>query len=111
MCIRDRADGGGQRIAFVVPSSFTRDSVPHPTDPQITIREEPGQRLAVLRYSGRWTEARFREQERLLQGWIAGRGLVTTGPAIYARYNAPFVPWPLRRNEVLIPISEAPARR
>ena len=37
-----------------------------------------------------------------LQAWIARRGLKSLGPSIYARYNAPFVPWPLRRNEVLI---------
>lgn len=104
-------DGTGQRVAFVVPSSFTRDTVPQPSDPQVVIREEPAQRLAVLRYSGRWTEARFREHERKLRDWIARRALTATGPAIYARYNAPFVPWPLRRNEVLIPVGGTPASR
>jgi hypothetical protein len=103
------ADGGGQQIAFVVPSTFSRDSVPRPTDPQVTIREEPARRLAVLRYSGRWTEARFREHEKKLLAWVAGRGLKPLGPSIYARYNAPFVPWPLRRNEVLIPVGDTAA--
>ena len=105
------AEGGGQLIAFVVPSSFTRDNVPQPTDSQVAIREEPARRLAVLRYSGRWTEARFREQEQRLLGWITSKSLKATGPTIYARYNAPFVPWPLRRNEVLIPVAESAASR
>lgn len=105
------AENGGHRIAFIVPAQFTRDTVPQPSDSQVVIREEPAQKLAVLRYSGRWTEARFRDHERRLQAWIAGRKLVATGPAIYARYNAPFVPWPLRRNEVLIPVGEASAVR
>jgi hypothetical protein len=104
-------DGGDQLVAFVVPSSFTRASVPQPSDPQVAIREEPARRLAVLRYSGRWTERRFREQEQRLLDWIGRRSLKATGPAIYARYNAPFVPWPLRRNEVLIPVDGVPASR
>lgn len=105
------ADGGDQLVAFVVPSSFTRASVPQPSDPQVAIREEPARRLAVLRYSGRWTETRFREHEQRLIEWIGRHSLKATGPAIYARYNAPFVPWPLRRNEVLIPVAESTASR
>jgi len=102
---QDAAEGGGQRIAFIVPREFTRDSVPQPTDAQVRIREQPAQRLAVLRYSGRWTEARYRDAERQLVDWITRKGLKATGASIYARYNAPFVPWPLRRNEVLIPVT------
>jgi hypothetical protein len=109
--VRQAPADGGQRVAFVVPSDFTRDRVPQPSDPQVVIREEPAQRLAVLRYSGRWTEKRFREHEQQLRAWIAARGLVASGPAIYARYNAPFVPWPLRRNEVLIPVGASPGQR
>ena len=106
-----QAEGGGEQVAFIVPAQFTRDTVPRPVDSQVQIREEPARRLAVLRYSGRWTEARFRDHERQLRTWISGRGLAATGPAIYARYNAPFVPWPLRRNEVLIPVGDEAARR
>ena len=29
-----------------------------------------------------------------------------SGAAIWARYNPPFMPWFLRRNEVLIPVQE-----
>ena len=105
---QDAVEGGGQRIAFVVPAAFSRDSVPRPNDPSVTIREEPARRLAVLRYSGRWTEERFHDHERKLQQWIARRGLVASGPTVYARYNAPFIPWPMRRNEVLIPVATAP---
>lgn len=105
------AEAGGHRIAFIVPASFTRDSVPQPTDPQVSIREEPARRLAVMRYSGRWTEARFKEHEKQLLDWIGRKSLKAAGPSIYARYNAPFVPWPLRRNEVLIPVVEPTASR
>ena len=104
------ADQGGYRVAFVVPSQYTRETVPAPTDPAVQIREVPARLTASLRYSGRWTEERYREHEQQLHQWIAARGLVETGPPILARYNPPFMPWFLRRNEVLIPVERAAGR-
>lgn len=107
--VRQEGDAAsGFRVAFIVPAEFTRDTVPEPTDPQVKIREVPAQRMAVVKYSGRWTEKNYREHEAKLLTWIAGRGLAVTGPPVYARYNAPFVPWPMRRNEVMMPVAAPP---
>ena len=38
------------------------------------------------------------------------RELVTRGDAVLARYNPPFTPWFMRRNEVLIPVAGQPKR-
>jgi SOUL heme-binding protein len=106
--VRQEGDAaGGFRVAFVVPAEFARATVPEPNDPLVTIHEVPEQRMAVLRYSGRWTEKNYREHETLLRKWMAERGLAAAGPPVYARYNAPFVPWPMRRNEVLVPVAAA----
>ncbi len=104
---QEAGEAGSQRVAFVVPAEFSRATVPVPGDPQISIREQPAQRVAALRYSGRWTEANYRDRERSLRDWMSRRGLKAAGPAVYARYNAPFVPWPLRRNEVMVPVEPA----
>jgi hypothetical protein len=110
--VRQEGDAaGGFRVAFVVPAEFSLATVPEPNDPLVTIREVPEQRMAVLRYSGRWTENNYREHEALLRQWIAERGLAAAGPPVYARYNAPFIPWPMRRNEVLIPVTGATLNR
>ena len=58
----------------------------------------------ALRYSGRWSESLYREKEALLLREVTRRGLLVSGAPVYARYNAPFVPWPWRRNEVLVPV-------
>jgi hypothetical protein len=43
-----------------------------------------------------------------LRAWLLGQGIVPEGEAEFAFYDAPMVPGPLRRNEVLIPVAAAP---
>ena len=104
--VEQRGEGADFRVGFVVPRQFDRDSVPQPTDPRIEIRAVPARRVAAWRYTGRWTEANFREHEALLRERIAQRGLepLPGAGAIIARYDPPFMVWFLRRNEVLIPV-------
>lgn len=103
---------GVYRVGFIVPRKFTRETVPRPIDPRVSIREVPARTVAVWRYSGRWTEDNFREHERELRALLARKGLRAESgdSAIIARYDAPFMPWFMRRNEVLIPLS-APVTR
>jgi hypothetical protein len=109
--VEQAREGGVYRVAFVVPRKYDRDTVPQPTDPRVRIREVPARSIAVWRYSGRWTEENFREHERELRGKLAALGLKAEpgDSAIIARYDAPFMPWFMRRNEVLIPVTEPAA--
>jgi hypothetical protein len=104
------ADGDAYRVAFTLPATYTLKTAPKPIDPTVQIREVPAQLIASWRYTGRWTESNYRDSEKLLREQIAKRGLVIRGEPILARYNAPFTPWFMRRNEVMIPV-EAPPRR
>ena len=98
------ADADGYRVAFVVPAKYTRETVPRPLDPSIEIREVPGQLVAAWRYTGRWTAANYRENEAFLRARMQARSLVAAGPPVLARYDPPFMPAFLRRNEILIPV-------
>jgi hypothetical protein len=60
--------------------------------------------MAAIRYSGTWSEAGYEENEALLEEFIEKRALIKAGEPVWARYDPPFMPWFLRRNEVLIPI-------
>lgn len=92
-------------ISFMMPKSYSLTTLPQPQDTSITLRQVPAQRMAVLRYSGMWNEKNDLSQERELTAWMAKMGLTPTGNTIWARYNPPFTPWFLRRNEVMIPIN------
>lgn len=99
--------GGEWRITFLMPSSYTLQTLPEPLDPKVQIKEVPGRHLAAVTYSGTWSQTRYEEHKALLVEWMAAQGLKPIGEPVWARYNPPFTPWFLRRNEILIPV-EAP---
>jgi hypothetical protein len=91
-------------IKFVMPSSWTIQSLPVPSDRRVVIREVHPARLAVIRYSGFWSEANYRTHLEELNAGIRREHLTAIGDPIWARYDPPFMPWFFRRNEILIPI-------
>ena len=104
------ADGRAFLVAFTLPAGYTLATAPKPRDASIRIREVPRQLVACWRYSGRWTLANYRDSETLLRERIKSRGLIARGEPVLARYNPPFTPWFMRRNEVLIPVVQSASR-
>ncbi len=99
----------GYAVSFVVPSSYTPETVPQPSDPRVAIRQVPGRTVAVLRFAGRWSDATYaRQVERLLDA-LAALGLEPEGEPEFARYNGPFTLPFLRRNEIIVPVPGMPA--
>jgi effector-binding domain-containing protein len=92
-------------VSFTMPTSYTLETLPAPDDPQITLRLVPARRMAAVRYSGLWSEKNYLQNRSELESWIRERGLTVTGDPVWARYNPPFTPWFLRRNEILIPVA------
>lgn len=96
---------GQWAVSFMMPAAYTMDTLPAPVDPRIALRQVPARRVAAVRYSGFWSEAKYLLHKEKLAQWIAANGLAASGEPIWARYNAPFTLWFLRRNEVLIPVT------
>jgi hypothetical protein len=94
-------------IQFVMPAKWTLDSLPKPNDKSVVIREVPAARFAVIRYSGFWSRSRYEDQLKKLQSGMQREHLRASGSPLWARYDPPFMPWFLRRNEILIPVSAA----
>jgi hypothetical protein len=94
------APGGGHLIQFVLPKGVTLDTAPEPLDPRVKLRQEPARQWAAIRYSGTWSQANYDEHLALLRVALVKEGVATEGEPLLARYNAPFTPWFLRRNEI-----------
>jgi hypothetical protein len=95
----------GWTVTFTMPSSLTMKSLPVPDDARVRLREVPARRVAAVRFSGTWGAERFEDVARKLVADAKAAGLdPAPAPPVFARYNPPWTPWFLRRNEVLIPL-------
>jgi hypothetical protein len=92
-------------VGFVMPAGETLETLPQPKDAGVSLREVPEELAAVVRYSGRWTESGYREHVAELEDAVAQAGLTVTGPPRWARFDPPWKPWFLRRNEVVLPVA------
>jgi hypothetical protein len=98
-------DGAGRwTVQFMMPSSYTLDTLPKPNDPAIHFRVEPARTAAVLSFSGVAREGNYRERTAQLTRWISAKGLTAEGPAVLAQYDPPWTPWFMRRNEVMVTV-------
>ena len=88
-------------VAFYMPNKMSFEETPKPKDKRITIKKVPARKMIAIKFSGRSTDSNIYEHEKELLNYIKKNDISTTGDAIYAFYSAPFVPWFLRRNEVL----------
>jgi hypothetical protein len=98
--VTQSAADGGYRVQFVLPKSVTLTSAPEPTDARVTLREVPASRVAVIRYSGLWSQANQDEHLALLEAALKAEGQAWTGEPTLSRYNPPWTPWFMRRNEI-----------
>lgn len=102
--LADRTERGQWRTRFVMPATYTLDSLPEP-DSGVHTAAIPARRLAAIRFSGTAGDEALADHERQLRAWLAQHGYKVDGPAEYAFYNSPFVAPPLRHNEVLVAVA------
>lgn len=98
------AGGNNWVTRFVMPAHFTRDTLPEPGE-GIRIATLPARRVAAIRFAGLADEAMLAEREAQLRSWVGAKKFIAAGDIERAFYNAPFIPGPARRTELLIPIA------
>ena len=92
---------GSNLVQFVTPPHFTTQTLQVPDDARVRTREIPQQLAAAVRFSGRRTRNGFEERAVALRQALVAAGLRPAGPVRYARFNPPWTPRFLRRNEVV----------
>ena len=92
-------------IQFMMPSTYTLETLPEPLDPAVSFRVVPARRVAAHTYSGTWSASRYVEHLATLRAALAVAGLAAVGEPTWARYDPPFMPWFLRTNEILLELA------
>jgi len=103
--VLQQVSGEENIISFVMPAGMTLENLPVPNSSKVVLREVPEQLMAVSRFSGRWTKALAQKQLAELESEIVEHGLAQIGSPRFARFDPPWTPWFMRRNEIQIPIA------
>ena len=90
----------GYLVQFVLPKGVTLETAPEPLDSRVTIREVPAQRVAAITFSGCWSQDNYQRHLGQLTSGLTAAGLRWKGEPVYSRYDAPWTPWFMRRNEI-----------
>jgi hypothetical protein len=98
--VTQAASPQGFLVQFVLPKGVTLESAPEPLDSRVKIREVPGAKVAAVRFSGFWSEDNYQRHLAQLTTGLQAAGLRWKGEPVYSRYDAPWTPWFLRRNEI-----------
>jgi hypothetical protein len=102
---RQNLEGANRwRVQFVMPSKYTLATLPRPNNPAVALRELPGQRTAVLRFSGFMNEAKVEGKAQELLAWLKARGMRAVGPPRLLRYDPPWTLPFMRRHEVVFDV-------
>lgn len=92
-------------VSFVLPAGRDLANYPVPTDQRVSLRAVPAETAAAIRWSGRWTASNVERRSQELRRVIAEAGWQISGEPRWARFDPPWKPPFLRRNEIVIPVS------
>ena len=98
---------GDWTVQFIMPSAYTLDTLPTPNDSRVRLRVLPPARFAVVKFSGLAHDPDIRTKTMELAAFTAAKKLPVIGAASLARYNPPWTPWFMRRNELMVPLNSA----
>lgn len=102
--IQEPKEDATHLVRFVLPEGFSERSVPMPLSDRVKVISVHEHLAAVRVFGGSWNEFRFRHEGDLLMAAITREGLEPVGELYWSRFDPPWKPGFLKRNEVAIRI-------
>lgn len=100
-------DSGAVRMAFYLPSAYGPETAPEPTEADVELVTEPRRTVAVDRFSWYAPDWRVERRSRKLRSTLEAEGIEPIGEPALLRYNDPWTPPFMRRNELAIEVAGA----
>ena len=91
-------------MSFVMPAGIKREETPDLLDSRVRIVTIKERDIAVIRFSGYAPKEDADAATSRLQDGLKNEGILTVGEPFLMRYDSPWTPGFLRRNEVAIEI-------
>lgn len=102
--VRTDPGDGPVTMAFFLPESYTLETAPEPSHPDVELVEEPERTVAARQFSWFPTPGRTRRLERALLETLRSSDVEPVGRPVLLQYNDPWTPPFMRRNEVVVEI-------
>jgi hypothetical protein len=102
----DAAQDDDIRMAFYLPPEYDPETAPVPTDPAVRLVVEPPKTVAATRFSWFATNRRVARQRRTLLSTLEAHDVDPRGEPFLLRYDDPWTPPFMRRNEVAVEVIE-----
>jgi hypothetical protein len=102
--VTQQGDGSTWRVRFIMPSSYTMETLPKPHNPAVKLKEIAAKRYAVIRFSGMADEDSLKSRTKELNAFVSAKKLTPLSEPTYAFYNPPWTLPFLRRNEVMVEV-------
>jgi DNA gyrase inhibitor GyrI len=102
--VTQTSDGKSWVVRFVMPASYTLQTLPKPSNNAVRLKELPKSRFVVVRFSGLAGAQSLKKHTAELESFISAHTLKAKSAPIYAFFNPPWTLPFLRRNEVMIEI-------
>ena len=93
-----------ERMSFILPEGLTPEEAPTPDGQSIDFTRVTARRLATLQFSWLTTTERVEAKTRMLLEALEVKGIETVGRPFLMRYNDPWTPPFMRRNEVAVEV-------
>lgn len=100
------SEGKAEEMQFVIPERVASSGAPQPVDENVRLGRMEGGIYAVIRFKGKAKVEQRRDRLDELRAILASKELESEGEPIYAGYDPPWTPGPLRRNEVLLRVKQ-----
>jgi hypothetical protein len=92
-------------VRFIMPKSWTMQTLPAPSDPRVKLEPLPARRFLVLTFSGLARDDAIMRRTAELREYAASQKLATVGEPVLAFYNPPWTLPMLRRNEIMLELA------
>ena len=102
--VLQQAEGQVWRMSFVMPDSYTLETLPVPDDDRVELKQQSAQKTAVLVYSGSLNAQTIAEKTQVLREWLTAHSLKPISSARSAAYDPPWTLSAMRKNEIHIDI-------
>ena len=93
-----------EKMVFILPGGLTPETAPEPNGQAIEFTEVPPRKVATLKFSWTTSDDRVERKTKELLAVLDSNEIPTQGRPFLMRYNDPWTPPFMRRNEVAIEV-------